>query len=201
MMALSGLLFRCKINEISIGYGKILFRIPFLGFPIKIKVLPIGGFVQFACSETQENPLKSGEFLFEQLSLLVRLVIILSGCLFLLVIAYFIGGGEALYSGFLIWDQYFQGALSPLHDAQTLITQIASFVQSTEALVLLAFICAKFAALNLMPLGVLNGGAFIGVLLDATGNRKFGEYFQISTLIVLLLASCSWLVALCLWVL
>lgn len=198
VMALFSFVFGLRVKEISIGTLIPLIRARIANVGLSLKAVPTGGYVQYHEPDPIQAPpviqRDHGRY-FRQLSPAARIAISLSGCLALLLIAFAMIGDEAFNVGFAVWAQFLLGAFGPFSTAQTYLADLSDFIQTAPAQLLIAVVFAKVAALNLLPVGALNGGIFLQVFLEEYFSEAAVErYFQLS-LLVLLPLWLSWLVA------
>ena len=180
------------VREISFGLGGQIRRFGI----IRLRWLPIGGHVKLKHSEAEL--LTESEFhdAYDHQPAWVQALIPLSACIGLFVVA-------ALSLGWSAWNfflagfwQFFIGAFGPLSDAQILIGDFVGFMSSSGVVAGFGFLCAKVAAVNLLPLPLLNGG---DAILALTGLHRWSKKLdlrlkQISITILCALYGC-WLVA------
>lgn len=161
-MALFGYLYGIKINEISFGVGLRLIRFK----QVCIKLLPLGGYVRFADSRSPDAKGIDTRQLFNFRPAYMRAAIAISGCLFMLLISAVLAGSQAFDALVSTYVQFFSGALSPLNTGKAYIHEIAAFIDSQGFVSIYAITQVKIAALNLLPLPMLNGGQAILVFFD-----------------------------------
>jgi hypothetical protein len=88
-----------------------------------------------------------------------------------------------------------------LGDAQALMRRAALGLQAAPFAVVLGVVAAKAAALNLLPLPALNGGAALAVLGRRLGvARLWPERATVALFFVWLAPVAAWFVALCAYV-
>jgi hypothetical protein len=123
----------------------------------------------------------------------------LSGCVVLLVLSVVILGRHASFDVLALWRQTFEGALSPFDHAQVLLTDLGRHLAGLDDLSIFAVASFGLAALNLLPLPILNGGNAVMYFVSATiyplTDRAQELLFRVS-LLVYLFGCGSWLLAL-----
>ena len=173
------------IERISFGFGKRWLQTNIAGIPISFGI-PLGGWVKFACDELPRTGLR-------------RVATELSGCAVLVVLAAAIWGQHASYDVLALWQQYFAGALSPFGHAQVLLTELGRYLAGIDELSILAAVAFGAAALNLLPLPLLNGGNAIMYFVSSTIYqltwRSQERLFRLG-LLIFLFACGSWVLAL-----
>lgn len=207
--ALLSWIFRVNIEEISIGALLPVFKMKIGTTILSLKAMPISGFVRYTEPEAaQATPIiqRDQSRYFKQLPTVLIIIIAIAGSLALLQTAIILIGKSAILSGFAVWGQFIAGALGPFSVAQTYLADLSSFIQSAPLETLIAVVFAKYGAINLLPLGGVNGGAIFSVFLRSLialfvplgslfSGRAVNLYLQLS-MILLLLLFLSWSVAL-----
>lgn len=149
-MGLVGTLWlKVPIERMSFGFGKRGLQTNIAGIPILFGIFPFGGSVKYAGDEPQNEPKLDGW---------QRSVVELSGCAALLALAVVIMGRHAPFDVLAIWQQVVQGALSPFGHAQVLLRDLGHYLAGLDELSVLAAMSFGIAAINLLPLPLLNGG-------------------------------------------
>lgn len=165
VMTVLGLRLRIAIREVSLGFGPVLLSAGIF----RLRAVPLGGAVLF--KDTRAEAIPEGappgwvKDAFDHRPRWVQTLLPLTGAASLVAMALLLHPGSALASlghGFV---QIVTGGLSPLSTAQPLIAG-ASHIATLGFLPLLGVLAAKFAALNLLPLTVMNGGQALLALLD-----------------------------------
>lgn len=179
------------IRSIAYGLGWKVFQTGIL----TINALPIGGYVRL--KDSREEPLAEADChdAYDFQPRLVQALVPLSGATFLLVVALWTLGREGwdlFLSGF---GQVFSGALGPYSDAQGHLRRFQDFLGSHDALQSLGLVCAKLAALNLLPLPLLNGGHAIIALAGLRPPSRLWDALHKVGLTVLLPLYGAWIVA------
>jgi len=173
------------IERISFGMGTRWFQTSIATIPISFG-LPLGGYVKFVGDDLRR--------------LGVRLCgLELSGCAVLLILAAVILGRHASFDVFALWQQFFEGALSPLGHAQILLADFGRHLAGLDELSILATVSFGLAALNLLPVPMLNGGNAIMHFVSSTiyplTDRSQEWLFRVG-LFIIFPALGSWLLAL-----
>lgn len=207
VMALTGWLFGLHVQEVALGNGPELFGWAIGGIRFKVNLLPIGGYSKFLGVKDDDDPLvglESNITSYSELHPLLKVVHNLSGCLVLLLAA---SAAVAIPVGFespasivdlapdnqrhaLALGEYTVGeaidsiptfaasqVFSSSHPAP--LRQIATLAGDTPVawltfFSLLAFI---FAAYNLVPIPLLNGGFALMFMIEWIRGRQFSERF------------------------
>jgi membrane-associated protease RseP (regulator of RpoE activity) len=148
------------LRVLSIGYGRALFQ----SGVFRLGLIPTGGYVSFRDSREETVPVEDLKTALDGRSTLEQLFIILSGCVVLLGTAYIAAGERAIQAFLTLPAQALAGALSPLGEAQTLLTDCSAFIATASTAALFGVVGAKVAALNLLPFPSMNGGAALAVV-------------------------------------
>ena len=206
--ALLSWIFRVKIEEISIGSLLPVIKIKIGTTKLSLKAIPIGSFIQYTDPEAPKTtPIiqRDHSRYFKELPTVLTMIIVVAGCLVLLQIAITVLGKHALLTGFAVWGQFIAGALGPFSVAQTYLADLSSFIQTAPLETLIAVVFAKYGALNLLPLGGLNGGVVFSALsrillslfvpLGSLFSERIANLYLQLSLILLLLLFLSWSVA------
>jgi hypothetical protein len=188
-MGLAGTFLHIPIERMSIGVGRWL-EIKIATIPISFG-FPLGcGSVKFVGDELNVNPKLLGWR---------RCGLELSGCAVLLILAAVILGRQASFDVLALWQQFIEGALSPFKYAQVLLIHLGRYLGGLNDVSILAVVSFGVAALNLLPVPLLNGGNaimyFVSSTLYPVTSRSEKWLFQ-AGLLTLLLGYGSWLVAL-----
>lgn len=190
VIALCGVAFGVTVRELSLGLGPKAFSIGRLTF----RALPFGGSVRFKDSREEALDASDMHGALDGRSLLVQIVIGLSGCLVLLALAIVVlqaEGVQAFLSGFV---EIVTGALSPMDKAQALLAHAHQRLAGAPFLVVLGLVAAKLAAFNLLPLPAANGGYVIAMIARGMGVAKFWPQGLTPVLLLAYLAlAISWL--------
>lgn len=186
-MAFAGWVVGAEVKEVSLFSGPNFLRVNRWGIDFKINYIPMGGSVQFGESFQSIHPIK-------------RIFISIAGCLGLLVLAVATLGFQTAYTKFYTgFQQIIFGALSPLSFGSNLFFGLNSFMKVNTLFACIGVVAAKFAACNLLPLPVLNGG---DILLSLIGlikpiPTKIREYLQQVGLLIVLALMFIWVIAFC----
>lgn len=184
--ALVGRLLGGKIEEYGIFTGPKLFGFQLGGVTIRVNALPFGGFVKFADG-------------FSDLSAWRKIIIVLSGCAALILIAILIFGASEgwnkVINGF---PQMFWLTVAPFSSGKEIFATLFEFARTQTFLACIGLFAAKMAAFNLLPLGLLNGGEALKYLLQSFVNisEKAVERFSLISLLIMLLIYLIWTAAL-----
>jgi membrane-associated protease RseP (regulator of RpoE activity) len=192
-IALCATAFGVVIREVSVGLGPTAFNIGRLTF----RAVPFGGSVRF--KDSREEALEASDMrgALDGRSVLAQIVIGLSGCIALLLLAVICLQAEGVRAFFDGFGQIVIGALSPLGKAQELLAQAQQRLVGLSFLAVLGLVAAKLAAFNLMPLPGANGGFVIATIARGVGIARFWPA-QLTPLFLLayIAIAISWLVAL-----
>ena len=145
--AVVGRLMAVGIDEVRYFFGPTLLKFRVLKIQVRLRSLPLGGNVKFE------------EESYHKKSLLKRLLLTLSACTSLLIVACIcLGAGEAWISfthGYVDLLQSFNPASSKRLE---LIAAAHEYLKQATFWQTFGVVCAKICAVNLLPLPVLNGG-------------------------------------------
>jgi len=198
VIALCGAAFGVTVREISLGLGPKAFSIGNFTF----RAFPFGGSVRFKDSREEELDADDMRGALDDRSLLVQIVIGLSGCLALLalaIVALQAEGVQAFLNGFV---EIVMGAVSPMDKAQALLAQAQQRLTAAPFVTVLGLVAAKLAAFNLLPLPAANGGFVIAMIARGLGIAKFWPQGLTPVLLLAYLAiAISWLWALVVYLL
>lgn len=192
-IALVGQALGVRLRQVSFGFGPTLLHLR--GW--RLKLLPFSGSVQFWHSETDDLPKDEWHGAIDRQPVAAQLLVTLSGCAALFALALVLLGRPAVDAFLAMPGQYLGGALSPLDRAQTLLSEVVGMAKSASFLTLFALTAAKVAAVNLLPLPPLNGGAALAVLGRRAGLARLWPVAMTRAALCLWLAvMASWAVAL-----
>ena len=173
------------IERMSFGLGKRWLQTNIGTIPVSFGI-PLGGWVKFAGDELPRAGLR-------------RVGLELSGCAVLVVFAAVTWRQHASYDVLALWQQFFEGALSPFGFAQVLLADLGRYLGGLDELSVLAAVSFGMAALNLLPVPMLNGGNAIMHLVSSTvyplTDRSLEWLFRVG-LFIIFPAYGSWLLAL-----
>lgn len=146
------------VRAISLGFGP---RLLSLGI-FHLHAVPLGGSVQFKDTREEGVPLDKppGYFddAFNHKPRAVQVLIPLAGVAALIAVALVLRQGAAMPSLVHGFAQFLTGALDPLATGRQLVGGARDFAGQHAFLPLLGVLAAKLAAVNLLPLPLLNGG-------------------------------------------
>ena len=193
-MAVTARMFGVSIVEFSYGVGPKIGQIN----NIIIKLIPISGHVKMLDSREQDLAEHELQFAYDHTSRFVRSFIIISGCIFLILIAFILIGSDAFYSLLDGFRQIVTGILSPTETAQVYIENIGKFIYSSSFLAIFSMTATKIAAVNLLPIPILNGGQALLELCGVSDKNKaklfkFGSIFSLLMLLSLAIALITYL--------
>ncbi|EYF05009.1 site-2 protease family protein [Chondromyces apiculatus] len=199
VMAIAGHLLGVVVREVSYGVGPVVLA----RGPVRVRALPLGGSVLFKtvrdeagkASDTAAPPDPAGAL--DHRPLAVQLLVMLAGSLALIALAVALRPAEGLGSVARGFAQAAAGALGPLSTAQRLLDAAFALAMTQGFVAVVGVLAAKIAALNLLPLPMLNGGQALLALLR--GGRSALPRWQDVLHKVLILPSLafglSWMVA------
>lgn len=181
--ALFCLVYRLRIKEVTLFYGKKLISFRLGTFVVAIGSIPTGGYVQMEPEDFEQHPLIN------------RIVVLLSGPLAVLLssiafLSIHLVGIEFI-KGF---QQIVKGALSPKEDGVYLIQQY--FIYSGGSIgVAYAYLATKIAAFNLLPIPSLAGGRIVTEMLPWFRDRKRLIRINALGMLFLLALTFGWILA------
>jgi hypothetical protein len=145
---------------------------------LRVGLLPVGGYVRFLEREELEEMAGWQEVgegrmrrTLDAQPLAVRLLITLSGCAGLWLLAWVLVPGEALRSFMDLPGQVFEGLFSSQERAPALLHAAVQMGRDSSFLFVFGVVAAKLAALNLLPFLGSNGWQALALLLRACGCR------------------------------
>jgi hypothetical protein len=179
--ALAGNLWlKIPVEKIAFGMGPRLFEVNIAGIPVCFKTPMPGGYAKFA--ETHP-PLSYGWR---------GVIVSLSGCAVLLMPIVATGGMRVFPEILTFWQDFWYGTLHPADYAQVLLSLLNAQVHVLSATQLLIVVFFGAAAINLMPIPLLNGG---NALMCFVPERWHEALFRVG-IIVWIVACLAWLWAL-----
>jgi len=189
-IAVTARLFGVNIVEIGFGFGPKLFNTG----KVSVKSLPLGGYVKLLDSRADSIEEHDNKYAFDLKPTWVRVLITLSGCVFVLLVASLFLGKDVIQVFTNSFSTIFSGAASPTGSAQVYIDSAKAYILSNPANLVFSVTAVYFAAFNLFPLPMLNGGR---ALLELLGRSdKIIGPMNIIGLIAWVLIFLSWLSAL-----
>lgn len=199
-MGLTGVLLGGTLKQVSLGFGPTVRRFRVRGAEVLLKLLPLGGYVQFWRSD-DDPAAPPGVVHFDRLPGYRRALAQLAGPLALLAAAAAFARSSPWIPAVNGARDLLRGALSPASTGADLVAEAVLAVRATPPCAFLGLLFAKLAAWNLLPLPSLNGGA---ALLDLTvpsgerGNRA-RAIAAAAGVVVSLAAFVAWIVAIVTW--
>lgn len=195
VLALVGTQLGVCLREISFGAGPVIAR----WGRVQFKVLPWGGAAKFKDSRAEDLESWERGDAFDAQPLHRQLLLVLSGPLFLLGIGFAVMPGDTFPTFKDGFEQLIGGASSPLIHAQDLLAQASQVIRQLSFVSLIALAAIKMAALNLLPLPALNGGALVALAASKSGFARtwrpgYTHALQLVHLALLLLWQFAWIV-------
>lgn len=165
-MAWVGRLFGITIREISMGYGRPIYR----RNKVVLRLwLPLGGYCKFKDTRAEgplvSDPSDPDTAAFDRQSRIVQALVPLAGPFVLLGVGMLIGPQTAWASFVSAFSQTFVGGVSPLSEAQVYLGNGVRVLSDTGFIALVGLVATKLAAFNLFPLPNLNGGQALFALM------------------------------------
>ena len=180
------------LRVFSLGFGGALFQ----SGVFRLGIIPTGGYVSFRDSREEPVPLEEMKSALDGRSTLEQIFIVLSGCVVLLGVGYVAAGERAVQAFLSLPAQALAGAISPLGEAQALLTDCSAFVATASTTALFGVVAAKVAALNLLPLPTTNGGAALAMVGRKLSAERWWPPFATRLLLLVYFAFlASWCVA------
>lgn len=185
-MAAAGWLVGVPIEKISIFFGPHIKQIVIGNTIFELNIIPLGGSVKFSDAFWEVHPIK-------------QIFITICGCLALVILAMIVfGTSEGFYKFIRGFFQIISGAFSPRSVGAQLLLTLYEFLKANSFAAYLGLFASKFAAANLLPIPVLNGGEIILMLLNwikPMPVKSRDLHKQIGFVLVLIIYIC-WIVAL-----
>ena len=182
----------CGVNivEFKFGIGPKICDVS----KVSVRLIPIAGYVKMI--DSRESALKKGEerYAYDHKPKLIRVLIALSGCVFLFTAAFIFLGKEAIHIFIGSFSNLLTGAFSPFGSAQEYIESTRTFILSSTPIVVFSATAIYVSAYNLFPLPALNGGHALLEIVDLSDEikRRLSVLGFFANLLMLL----SWLSAL-----
>jgi len=164
----AGLASGIVVRSVGFGFGPTVLQ----WRVFRLSLLPLGGHVRFM--DSREEPVAAHDMgrALDGKSSAVQLFVTLSGCMVLVGAACALIGDEALQVLVQFPGMFVKGALSPWGEGTALLTRMDSYLDTTSFLPLLGTTAASLAAVNLLPLPMMNGGAAIAIVARHLGLAK-----------------------------
>ena len=206
-LLLAGRYCGATVEEFVLFLGPGLCRFQVAGVRVTIRCLPIGGYVKFYDATNEEDKTDAEVTFpldtlpprpFHALHPCLRGAVILSGCATLLLVAAICLGPSEAWTAFLRgFSQFPAAAVAPISTGKELVARLADVATHLPFDTALGLLCAKAAALNLLPLPVLNGGAFLLTVIrwKRPAPARFEGITRVLGLVVLMLFAGSVLLA------
>lgn len=185
-------LFGVKIKEISFGVGPTLVK---LGV-FKFQPIPISGFVKALDSRDKDFTNEEKTLAFNHKPVWMQVFTPLSGNVAILLITYFIAGEYAIAEFLLGFKQIVLGAIHPFSVAQDIIEKAKLYLDHNNLINIIVITLTKYAAFNLLPLSMLNGGSsIVSILKMGKPVVSWEDSFAKISMVVLLFILVSWIVS------
>ncbi|WP_195763565.1 site-2 protease family protein [Duganella guangzhouensis] len=168
-IALMGKMIGVKLHVFSLGVGPAILT---LG-RFRLSAIPTGGYVRFRDSTQDIVPPGEMNTALDGRTTLEQLVVALSGCVVLFALGLVLAGADGLHAFLCLPQQLFSGVISPFERAPALINSSLAFMRLAPHGILAGTVCAKLAALNLLPLPGMNGGAALRIIGIRIGAAKW----------------------------
>jgi len=185
------------VREVSLGLGP---RLLSLGV-FHLYAIPLSGSVRLKDTREEGVPLdKPAGYLddaFNHKPRAVQVLIPLTGPMALIVVALALRQWAALPSLVHGFAQFLAGALDPLSTGRQLVGGARAFAEQHTFPALLGMLAAKLAAMNLLPLPLLNGGQALLALItrDFSETPAWQQKLAVGSMWVWLALIASWLAA------
>ena len=145
------------IEDVAIFFGPAILRVWVGGLPIRLNLIPLGGYVKFAGNEDPVTPPAPGSF--ASLPRWEKVGMNLAAPAATLVLAAMLMGPGAAFTSFAQgFRQLFAGTLHAQTVAVPLIAGFFALLESRAFVTVLGVLAAKSATINLTPLPIMNGG-------------------------------------------
>ncbi|MES2041270.1 MAG: site-2 protease family protein [Pseudomonadota bacterium] len=191
-IAIAGRAAGTRVLELSIGMGPKVFKHK----AFILKLIPLNGYVKFIDARQSLVSEADLPFAFDRLSVWRQIMVTLSGCAALMVLATAVLGTGAWQDFIALPAQYVMGALSPFGTAQTLLHEAGRVISSSALLSLLGIVAAKLAAFNLLPQAGSNGYYILMLLIQGPGaNQSYPGAFHKLVVCTTIAAMISWCLA------
>lgn len=167
---------------------------------LRLRLLPVSGYVKLKMAAEEEFEDDEPGACFDAQPRWKRVLVLLSGVSAALLAASLVLGAGALDSFLVGFGQLVRGALHPLSTGVATWSALAQWTAAQPVAVVLATLCCKLAAANMLPATGSNGAqALLGLLAPAGEQARWER--AVSP--VLLLFTCvlmgGWLLALGVW--
>jgi membrane-associated protease RseP (regulator of RpoE activity) len=175
-MALVGWRVGATVEEVSLFFGPAVIRFRYRGVSYRVGAIPLGGYVRF--KGDRDKPKSADEILFAadmeppgfwDLHPLARVAIVASGCASLVVVGALCLGPWAsvrsLGRGFVQLTPFAPWTPAWVTGGRVLAGRFVSLLRDGPFRVALGVLAVKMAAMNLLPIPSLNGGAILTYLV------------------------------------
>ncbi len=195
-MAVAGALLGGAPRELSVGYGPVVGRLRVRGVSVRLRIVPLGGYVAF-WRRDDDPPPPPGTRLFDELPGYRRAAAQLAGPAVLLVAGFALAGEGAFRAAWGGAKGFVLGALAPTGAGADLLAEVLGAGRIQPLLPLFGLAFGVIAGFNLLPLPTLNGGAALLEVLVSRGKsaERFRVVVAVVGTLVALAALVSWIVA------
>jgi membrane-associated protease RseP (regulator of RpoE activity) len=170
-LAAAGFAASVSVRQVSFGSGPKLLQ---FGKWV-VRAIPFGGWVRFKDTRVDEGDQASAahtsQDAYNHQNRIVQALIPLAGPLSLVAVALVLGYEKGLPETLSGFRQIFSGSLQPRSVAQVYIGATQSIAANGGFWALTGVLAAKFAAFNLVPLPMLNGGQALLSVLRKPGDE------------------------------
>lgn len=181
------------VKLVSFGMGPALYS----RGKLRLRLLPVSGYVKLKMAAEEEFEASGPGACFDTEPRWKRVLVLLSGVCGALLAASLVLGAGALDSLLVGFGQLVRGVLHPLSTGAATWSALAQWTAAQPVTVVLATLCCKLAAANLLPTMGSNGAQALLATLAPAGEQTRWER---NVLPVLLLFTCvlmgGWLLAL-----
>jgi membrane-associated protease RseP (regulator of RpoE activity) len=191
-MGLAGRACGAAVEEVGIGYGPTLLTVRLGATELALRPVPLGGYARFAEYGGEAPSI-------DELPLIARCAVAVSGCVALLAVAWLLGGSDALYAGWRALVAIGNIPFAPGEALSEPTLRAAQFVALAPFPAIIARAAAVVATINLLPVPPLNGGQILVWLFEAAGMpRETSDTLVRVGFSLILVALVLWLSSSCL---
>lgn len=173
--ALVGRLFGCRIEKVVVGVPPDAVTLKVNRLTFRLSALPISGFVSWADDLLDTDGDRSRGRYFKNLPLLLRGVIVLSGPASVLLISAAATRDPSVLNVFVAWRDLWHVLI---HAETGVLGWLLSDLQVNGFVHAVAKSAAVVAAINLLPIPVLNGGHLLFYILEMVRGQPLPPTLQ-----------------------